>query len=173
MSLLVQGLQPTRWAFRTAHFRFPRLHQNLSSVSISFFLFFSSNIDSHIRQAETEYQLEREETNLLNLQDEKRTLLLRFGGSIHQWGRNGVTGNVSNNLASSLFRSVARNAYLTPFHVLPKKNTRLIIRLIDCLVIKKSKSVKRINGWRLDNDKVRFEMCKWRHRRVAKVNKDF
>jgi hypothetical protein len=69
-----------------------------------------SNIDSHIKQAETEYQLEREETNLLNLQDEKRTLLLRFGGAIHQWGRNGVGGNgngSSNNLASSsLFRSV-------------------------------------------------------------------
>ncbi len=68
---------------------------------------YCSNIDSHIKQAETEYQLEREETNLLNLQDEKRTLLLRFGGAIHQWGRNGVGGGSSNNLASSsLFRSV-------------------------------------------------------------------
>lgn len=49
---------------------------------------------------------------MLNLQDEKRTLLLRFGGAIHQWGRNGVGGgNSSNNLASnSLFRSVERNA---------------------------------------------------------------
>ncbi|XP_046657968.1 uncharacterized protein LOC124352472 isoform X1 [Daphnia pulicaria] len=76
----------------------------------------SDNIDSHIKQAETEYQLEREETNLLNLQDEKRTLLLRFGGAIHQWGRNGVGGNgngSSNNLASSsLFRILHGHAPL-------------------------------------------------------------
>ncbi|XP_059353420.1 uncharacterized protein LOC130685912 [Daphnia carinata] len=75
----------------------------------------SDNIDSHIKQAETEYQLEREETNMLNLQDEKRTLLLRFGGAIHQWGRNGVGGggNGSNNLASnSLFRILHEHAPL-------------------------------------------------------------
>ncbi|KZS21204.1 Uncharacterized protein APZ42_011910 [Daphnia magna] len=74
----------------------------------------SDNIDSHIKQAETEYQLEREETNMLNLQDEKRTLLLRFGGAIHQWGRNGVGGgNSSNNLASnSLFRILHEHAPL-------------------------------------------------------------
>jgi len=54
----------------------------------------SDNIDSRIRQAETEYQLEREETNLLNLQDEKRTLMLRFGGN--QWHRNLAPSNPKN-----------------------------------------------------------------------------
>lgn len=55
-----------------------------------------SNIDSRIRQAETEYQLEREETNLLNLQDEKRTLLLRYGGNL--WQHNLVPSNARNSL---------------------------------------------------------------------------
>ena len=118
---LERGKKFTR-TFRSAHFRFPL--NFIVCVSISFPC---SNIDSHIRQAETEYQLEREETNLLNLQDEKRTLLLRFGGSIHQWGRNGVGGGgggSSNNLASSLFRSVSpRFVFLAiwPNRLLPCK----------------------------------------------------
>jgi len=60
----------------------------------------TDNIDSRIRQAETEYQLEREETNLLNLQDEKRTLLLRWGGN--QWQRDPTPSNSNH----SLFRII-------------------------------------------------------------------
>jgi hypothetical protein len=60
-----------------------------------------SNIDSRIRQAETEYQLEREETNVLNLQEEKRCLLLRLStNGAKEWG---VSPNQQD---VSLFRSV-------------------------------------------------------------------
>ena len=62
-----------------------------------------SNIDSRIRQAETEYQLEREETNLLNLHEEKRCLVLRLSSN----GANDLGGNVApNQQDASLFRSV-------------------------------------------------------------------
>lgn len=61
-----------------------------------------SNIDSRIRQAETEYLVEREETNLLNLQEEKRCLLLRLNNSSNaagvDWKRPAAN--------ASLFRSV-------------------------------------------------------------------
>ena len=70
---------------------------------------FLSNIDSRIRQAEIEYQLEREETNLLNLQDEKRQLLLRFGSgasTIQHWGRQQQQQHNNINY-NSLFRFVA------------------------------------------------------------------
>lgn len=38
------------------------------------FVQFCSNIDVRIQQAELEYELEREELNLMNLQEERRNL---------------------------------------------------------------------------------------------------